>query len=234
MKWSNINEGEHYWTLPPRRTKNDEDHVVPLPPLSMSLIESMKEYGGTSEFVFPSPRSETDKSIDVESFSKVSRRIRENSGLDKGEFRIHDLRSTLRTNLAKLGFRDKIADRVIGHTIQTTSNKHYDTYQYLPQKREALMRWEEKVASIVGIDLETIKSEKQEHYQEEVGRIKECLQNEDLPDDTAREIDIQVETLNTQLSSSDPSDVIIDESRKKIRNLLDDEVGEERRKEYIE
>lgn len=234
MKWSNINEGEHYWTLPPSRTKNDELHVVPLPPLSMSLIESMKDYGDDSKFVFPSPRSETDKSIDVKSFSKVSRRIREHTGLDKSEFRIHALRSTMRTNLAKLDFREKTAKRVMGHIIQSTSNKRYDAYQYLPQKREALMRWEEKVASIAGIDLESIKSEKQEHYQEEVERIKECLQNENLPDDTAREIDIQVETLNTQLSSSDPSDVIIDESRKKIRNLLDDEVGEDKRRKYIE
>lgn len=52
-----------------------------------------------------------------------------------------DLRRTVKTRMGELGIPKSIRDRIQNHALVDVSTKHYDRYDYLPDKREALETW---------------------------------------------------------------------------------------------
>lgn len=63
------------------------------------------------------------------------------------EFRHHDLRRTLATNLARLGVHDIVIERVLGHTVQNVKHT-YNRYSYLAEVKDALLRYEAHITTI--------------------------------------------------------------------------------------
>jgi integrase len=57
-------------------------------------------------------------------------------------FTARDLRRTCETRLAELGVSKDIRAQLLSHGISGVQAKHYDRWAYLPEKREALARWE--------------------------------------------------------------------------------------------
>ena len=74
----------------------------------------------------------------------------ETLGVEMKPWRFHDLRRTMRTGLSSLAIPDGdiVRELVIGHK-QTGMHDVYDQYAYLPQKRDALELWAERVRNIV-------------------------------------------------------------------------------------
>jgi hypothetical protein len=64
------------------------------------------------------------------------------------EWRIHDIRRTMRTGLSALPVSDMVRELVIAHT-RSGLHKVYDQYAYLDEKREALELWAKRLRSIV-------------------------------------------------------------------------------------
>ena len=69
-------------------------------------------------------------------------------GLDE-PFTPHDLRRTVRTRLAEIGIPDVIAERVLGHKLQGLFAV-YNQHSYDNEKRQALIKWENKLSAIIG------------------------------------------------------------------------------------
>jgi len=63
-------------------------------------------------------------------------------------FRIHDLRVTCETRLAKLGFNQDVRDAVIGHA-KAGLQKTYNKYDYLTEKRRAAAVYESHILDLV-------------------------------------------------------------------------------------
>jgi hypothetical protein len=61
---------------------------------------------------------------------------------------VHDLRRTCRTGLAAVGVTPFIGELVVGH-VQRGVHGIYDRHRYLDEKRDALLRWEKRLLSIV-------------------------------------------------------------------------------------
>ena len=61
----------------------------------------------------------------------------------------HDLRRTFRTRLPQLGIPADIRDRLMNHIPTDVGTKHYDRYQYLDEKRAALMAWDASLSAIL-------------------------------------------------------------------------------------
>ena len=78
-------------------------------------------------------------------YSKAKARLDALAGV--GDWRIHDLRRTMRTNLSGLVTPDT-AERVMGHTIGGI-RAVYDLYDYLDAKRDALDKWAARLRDIV-------------------------------------------------------------------------------------
>ena len=63
--------------------------------------------------------------------------------------RPHDFRRTGDTKLGELGFTRFVRDRVLGHVDPSVGGRHYDRYDYLPEKRAALEAWGSLLSEII-------------------------------------------------------------------------------------
>ena len=64
------------------------------------------------------------------------------------DWRLHDLRRTCGTNLARLAIADSTISRVLNHE-EGGVTKIYKRYSYLPEKRRALDAWDTRIREII-------------------------------------------------------------------------------------
>jgi len=56
-------------------------------------------------------------------------------------FTLRDLRRTIKTRMGELGINKSIRDIIQNHALNDVSSKHYDRWDYMPEKQEALEKW---------------------------------------------------------------------------------------------
>ena len=103
--------------------------------------------------IFPH-RFDTEQHINLDSLSKAISRYR-----DKSEIRTfipRDIRRTCKTLMGELGISKSIRDRLQNHALQDVSSKHYDRYEYMPEKLRALEVWERKLINDLSSNVITI------------------------------------------------------------------------------
>lgn len=147
LRWKELDLKENVWLLPRERVKSKRSHEVPLSPLALELLHSLPSYvdedGSQQEhYLFTT----TGGKKPFSGFSKYNTKLNEKSGVTG--WRIHDLRRTAATNLAKLGVADSTISHVLNHAPSGVT-AIYNRHSYLPQKREALEKWGQKVSQIV-------------------------------------------------------------------------------------
>ena len=79
-------------------------------------------------------------------FSKAKRRIDRLSGI--GAWRLHDLRRTCRTGMARLGVPEIVSERVLNHQPAILA-RTYNVHEYQNEKRDALERWARHVQDVI-------------------------------------------------------------------------------------
>ena len=77
---------------------------------------------------------------------QIKARLDRETGI--ADWRLHDLRRTLRSGLAELGVSYEIAERVIGHAMPQLE-RTYNVFAYREEKRNALEQWARHLAIIV-------------------------------------------------------------------------------------
>ncbi len=126
------------WTIPANRTKNGRDHAVPLAPMALEIVRELAPVApGT--------------------YAAAMKRIADRLPGDEPAHKTwqdepptpHDLRRTFRTRLPQLGVPADIRDRLMNHIPTDVGTKHYDRYQYLDEKRAALVAWDHSVSAIL-------------------------------------------------------------------------------------
>ena len=83
-------------------------------------------------------------------FSRAKRQLDQLSGATG--WRLHDLRRTCVSGMARLGIPPHIADKILNHQAGTISGVAavYQRHEFLSERREALDRWGRHVACILG------------------------------------------------------------------------------------
>jgi len=126
------------------KTKNLQPHAVPVPSLAAELIESIKpnEHG----WYFPSAK---DPSIPVSHATLYSFvwRQRDRGVIPHATNR--DLRRTFKTLAGKAGVSKEIRDRLQNHALQDVSSKNYDRWNYMPEKRAGMAKWDKFVRAML-------------------------------------------------------------------------------------
>ena len=150
---SELNSDKRWLEVPKDRYKGDRDHIVPMAEQAWSVFEQLPVWPGNDYFLF----STRGGKVPVSGFSKgkarldqeISKQIAvEQPGTTLKPFRVHDLRVTCETRLARLGFNQDVRDAVIGHA-KAGLQKTYNKYDYLTEKREAVAAYEAHIMSIV-------------------------------------------------------------------------------------
>ena len=88
-------------------------------------------------------------------FSSAKREIDELSGVTG--WRLHDLRRTCVSGMARLGIAPHVADKILNHQAGTISGVAavYQRHDFLAERREALETWGAHVRRIIGNTFET-------------------------------------------------------------------------------
>jgi integrase len=149
MRWDELDFDRKVWELTTARTKNKRPHVVPLSDIAINLIRGVQPFS-SDLFVFPS-RDDKEKPIPARSLSQaVSRFCTPPMGKDNkrkqptfNKFIPRDIRRTVKSRMGELGLSKEIRDRLHNHALHDVSSKHYDRYDYLPQKKQAMDSWTE-------------------------------------------------------------------------------------------
>jgi integrase len=142
MRWSDVDAESGWWIIPNELTKNGRAHRVPLTHSAIAILEELHRNGhDNSPWVFPSPA----RSGPVRSNTKPTASIRKSSTVD---FRPHDLRRTVATNITGLGFSRFLIGRLLNHVDQSVTGV-YDLYQYDREKQQMLVTWERQLDLIL-------------------------------------------------------------------------------------
>jgi integrase len=141
--WSEVDLEHAIWRVPGARTKGGVEHLLPLTPPMLAIIEAVPRVDGEA-LVFPSSRP----GRPISAFSRALRRVHATSGT--GGWTWHDLRRTVRTSLGRLGVLPHVAERVLGHSFGSKVERTYDLHRYLPEVRQALLLWSADLERIVG------------------------------------------------------------------------------------
>jgi integrase len=139
------------WIIPGERTKNGYQHMVPLSDVAVGIIqEAIAETAKRAKFVF-SNREGTGPMCPMV-VAKTLMRAQERFGLP--HWTPHDLRRTAASGMAKLKIPPIVRGHVLNHRTVTKAGVTlgtYDQYDYADEKREALERWANHLASLVGL-----------------------------------------------------------------------------------
>ena len=143
MQWQEIDSQQSNWSMGAERTKSDRPHVVPLTGLVTSILTSLPRLH--ERLVFPSRGNDGT----VSGFSKWKSELDEISEVEG--WRLHDIRRTTATGMARLGVPPHVVERILNHTSGTFGGVAgiYNRFGYLPEMREALDRWSHFVVSLV-------------------------------------------------------------------------------------
>jgi integrase len=134
--------------LAPARTKNKRTHTIPLSPLAREILDGSPAIEG-SRFVFSRGRASIGGWSRVKAELDMAMRAACWNGLP---WRIHDLRRTCATGLARLGVPIHVTEKILNHASGTITGiaAVYNRHSYANECREALELWAIEVAKMTG------------------------------------------------------------------------------------
>lgn len=135
MRWSELDWDQCLWSIPAERSKNGHRHEAPLSPPARDLLRALPRFIG-SDFVFT-----TTGRSPVSGFGRLKRRL--DQALALRGWRVHDLRRTVASGMARIGVAPHVIEKVLNHQSGIISGVAavYNRYGYEQEKRVALERW---------------------------------------------------------------------------------------------
>jgi integrase len=163
MRWSELDLPGRLWSLPGARTKNRRDHDVPLSDHAAALLEALPQRPGRA-LIFGeraggfSGWSQAKARLDDRIAAARAEAADATSGADAepkahalAPWRLHDIRRTVVTGMAKIGVQPHVIEAVVNHISGHKGGVAgvYNVATYDAERRAALQRWAEHVMALV-------------------------------------------------------------------------------------
>lgn len=153
-RWANIDFDKRIWVVPAtdikgkkvkaRNGEDVKDFVIPLTDQVAAWFAELKELAFGSGYVLPvraRKNAEGDAHMDPVTLNAAFKKIWETYLAESCQrFTPHDLRSTARSHLGRLGVDLLIAERCLNHSLGGLVAV-YDQHDYLEERRKALTLW---------------------------------------------------------------------------------------------
>jgi integrase len=125
-------------TLPAERTKNNQPHEVPLSDAALTVLNNVPHVAG-SPYVFTTNGGASPAS----GYSKNKRRLDALLPAGMPPWRLHDLRRTAASGLARLGINLPVIEKVLNHASGSFAGivGVYQKHSFADEKRAALEAW---------------------------------------------------------------------------------------------
>ncbi|MCR6731099.1 integrase domain-containing protein [Enterobacter cloacae] len=134
-RWAEIDLEAKLWTIPAERMKAKREHIVPLSPQALEMLDVMKPISAHREHVFPS-RNDPKQLMNSQTANAALKRI----GYG-GKLVAHGLRSIASTALNEAGFNPDVIEAALSHVDKDEVRRAYNRALYLEQRREILSWW---------------------------------------------------------------------------------------------
>lgn len=146
MRWEELDQNT--WHLPAARSKNAKGHAVPLTEFMRQIIGPNS---GTTDFVF----SVTGKHP-INNIGRMTSRLKaimeqEASGKYLANWKPHDLRRTVASEMARLGIYQEVLERLQNRSGGKLGGLAgvYNRYDYESEKHDALSKWHNSLRAIL-------------------------------------------------------------------------------------
>jgi len=139
--WDEIDPKTRTWTISSERTKNGKSHQLHLSDPVIAVLRRADERG---KFVLSLSGDSS-----FQNFSAAKRELDKLSGLTG--WRLHDLRRTCVSGMARLGIAPHVADKILnpqGGTISGVAAV-YQRHDFLAERKEALEMWDSHIRQII-------------------------------------------------------------------------------------
>jgi integrase len=164
VDWTKLNTEKLVWVIPANRMKGRNGkaraHAVPLTVDMLQILESLPIFVSGGDFLFsrnagrrPAVMStEIKDNLDARML-RALRAMARQRGDDPAAVQLepwvqHDLRRVVRSGLSRLKIAEEVREAVLAHA-RGGIKKHYDLYNYLDEKSDALVQWGARLRGIV-------------------------------------------------------------------------------------
>ena len=142
-RWAEIDLNNKTWTIPKGRMKKvgtskqweeRKDHIIPLTPQTLAILNLMKPFSGHLEYVFPNQR-DRDAKAGPDSANNALKR----AGL-KGKQPAHGMRTIASSTLNEEQFNPDVIEAALYHLDPNEQRRTYNRTDYFNQ-RCVMMEW---------------------------------------------------------------------------------------------
>lgn len=134
-RWEEIDLDAKLWTIPAERMKAKREHIVPLSPQALEILEVMKPISAHREHVFPS-RNDPKLPMNSQTANAALKRI----GYG-GRLVAHGLRSIASTAMNEAGLNPDVIESALAHTDRNEVRKAYNRSTYITQRIDLMSWW---------------------------------------------------------------------------------------------
>jgi len=153
MRWQDIDDQSHFWTIPAAFVKNAHGHRVYLNGLARKLIKGVPRAEG-AVWVFPKSflgdYKHVGRRLAQSTRANIVARAKANGAArDKADIRGHDLRRTAASLMASGGVPRFVISRILNHSEEKDITAVYDRYSYDAEKKAAMDFWSRRLTAIL-------------------------------------------------------------------------------------
>src|SRR5215468_10245097 len=145
MRWEEVDLGRRLWTLPRERVKADRPHEVPLSTVALDILKAVPRLAG-SPYVLT-----TNGAAPSSGFGKNKKKLDGLLPTKMAPWRLHDLRRTCASALARLAVPVHVTEAVLNHRSGVISGVTavYQRYDFASEKAAALQTWSDFLTALV-------------------------------------------------------------------------------------
>lgn len=133
-QWVKIDFDAKLWTIPAERMKAKREHIIPLSPQALEILNVMKPISSHRKHVFPS-RNDPNYPMNSQTANAALKRI----GFG-GKLVAHGLRSIASTAMNEAELNPDVIEAALAHSDKNEVRRAYNRSTYL-NKRIELMAW---------------------------------------------------------------------------------------------
>ena len=141
LLWSDIDLQAKEWR--PYISKTDFHHIVPLSTQAIAILETIKPFTGSGQYVFPSSRGDGRPMSD-----NTIRTALKSLGYDSETMTAHGFRTTASTLLNEQGWSPDAIERQLAHSPRDQVRAAYNRAQYLGERRRMMQSWSDYLDSL--------------------------------------------------------------------------------------
>lgn len=140
-RWEEINLEEKLWIIPAEKMKMRKEHLVPLTPQVIAILEYMQQLSTGNGYVFPSTSSKSGHIANETLIRAISRTAL------KGQQTAHGLRALASTTLNEKGFDPDVIEKALAHGDRNRIRAVYNRAQYLEPRKKMLCWWSDHISA---------------------------------------------------------------------------------------